>query len=586
MPVGIPQDGKFFTIQNFKSLNTKAKRTAIEDEEFSWIENFIQLGDGNLRTVPGPSAALYTPTGGKTITFFQPFNIASTFYHFVTLSDGSGIAVNAITAAVTNLWPAGTFTSAVATQWGAQYLIVVDAANGYFVWDGTATYAGTAGLSTNTSSLAPVVTITAGGSGYSSGATAAVSGGSGTGATFTVQVVNGVVIGVTITNAGSGWHVGDVVTMTISPVGAGSGATATVTLMPAGIVGTDVEVFTSRVWILNLANISVSAPASISNFSAAAGGTSFTATDSVLRTRFVAFRQSSGFLYPIADSSIEVINNVQTSSGGVTTFNNINVDPQVGTIWRDSTAVYGRAIMLASTSGVYGLYGGAAEKVSSPLDGIFSTLISGFVPSSALCLIYSIKVYILLLKITDPFGVVRPVMFAWDGKNWFALTQGNNNIQSIATLNINSAQQCWATDGVSLFQLFTTPSSTLTKEFQTKLWQGESFVFTKETQRLAVEAVDNAGTSLSFTGTIDSNLGSLPFAFTSADQLTFVNNSGGVLQFQNNTPSNINFVVSGNNIVWENISWSGKFIGVTLTSTSPDFTVNNLNVLYIETTGY
>jgi len=154
--------------------------------------------------------------------------------------------------------------------------------------------------------------------------------------------------------------------------------------------------------------------------------------------------------------------------------------------------------MLTSQSGVYGLYGGAAEKVGSALDGVFQNLVSNFTPSAALALIFNIKCYILLLKITDPFGVVRPVMFAWDGQRWFALSQGNNNIKQIATLNINATQQCWATDGTTLFQCFTTPSATLVKQYQSKLWQGKGFVFTKEAQRLAVEAQDNKGSGLSF----------------------------------------------------------------------------------------
>lgn len=585
MTVGLADQGKFFRLEKYKSLNTKAARTAIDDQEFSWIENFIQLGDGNLRTVWGPSPPLYTVTVGRTITYFFPFNIANVFYHLVILDNGAGDIVNAMTGVVQHVWSSGTFTSPGATQWGSQYLLVIDPVKGYFIWDGTVSYFGTAGGSPNTTSLGPVVTVTAGGSGYTSGATASVSGGSGTGATFTVQVTNGIVIGVTITNAGTGYHAGDTVTMTIAPVGAGSGATATVVLMPTGIIGSDIEVFTSRVWIINKAFIQVSAPASVSDFASVDGGTSFQATDSVLRVAFTAFRQSSGFLYPIADSSIDVINNVQTSSG-ITTFNNINVDPQVGTVWRDSTAVYGRAIMLGSASGVYGLYGGAAEKVSSPLDGIFENLSAGFIPSAALSLIFNIKVYIILLKTTDPFGVTRPIMFAWDGKNFFALSQNNNNITYIATLNINATQQCWATDGATLFQCFTTPSTSLTKQFQGKLWQGSNFIFTKEAQRLAVEVQNNVSAPLTFNMTVDTDRGSLQVPFSSFGVLTFVNNTGGVIQFQNNSGGNIIFVVNGAPIIWQNINWSGKYMGISLNSTAADFTIVNINLMYIETTAY
>lgn len=586
--VGLPQGGAFFTQQQFKTLNTKAQRTAIEDEEFAWLENLIPIGPGNLRSVWGPSAALYTAAVGRTIINFSPFNIGSTFYHFVLLDNGAADIVNAQTGVVNHLWAAGTFTGSlgVATaQWGSQYLIVIDPAKGYFIWDGTASYFGTAGGSPNTASLAPIVKVTNAGTGYTSAPTVAASGGHGTGATFTAVVNNGSVTSVTITNAGTGYQVGDTVTLGFSG-GGGTGAAATVTLMPTGLSGTDIEVFQSRVWIINGATIQLSAPASVSDFASTDGASAFTATDSVLRVAFTAFRQASGFLYPIADSSISVINNVVTNVSAVTTFNNNNVDPQVGTIWRDSTLVFGRAIMLASQSGVYGLYGGAAEKVSPQLDGVFQKLVANFTPSAALALIFNIKVYIILLKITDPFGITRPVMFAWDGQKWFALSQGNDNIKQIATLNINATQQCWATDGTTLFQCFTTPSSTLVKRYQSKLWQGKSFVFTKEANRFAIEAQDNQGSGLTFTASIDTDRGSLSKTFNSFGGLIFLNSSNGVLQFQNNLLGNLNFVTAGNTITWNDISWSGKYMGLTFSSTSMDFTIVNVSLLYLATTAY
>ena len=70
---------------------------------------------------------------------------------------------------------------------------------------------------------------------------------------------------------------------------------------------------------------------------------------------------------------MNVLSNVQTSGTPVTTtFNNQNVDPQIGTPWHNSVQAFGRGLVYANTTGVFALYGGAAEKVSDDLDGIFA----------------------------------------------------------------------------------------------------------------------------------------------------------------------------------------------------------------------
>ena len=79
------------------------------------------------------------------------------------------------------------------------------------------------------------LTVTAGGSGYTSGATVAFSGGGGgSGAAATATVVSNAVTALTITNAGTGYT--SAPTVTIAAVGAGSGATATATLSASKVI--------------------------------------------------------------------------------------------------------------------------------------------------------------------------------------------------------------------------------------------------------------------------------------------------------------------------------------------------------------
>ena len=71
------------------------------------------------------------------------------------------------------------------------------------------------------------ITVTAGGTGYTSAPTVVFTGGAGTGAAATATVENGVVTGITITNPGTGYTSAPAISFT---GGAGTGATATAAL--------------------------------------------------------------------------------------------------------------------------------------------------------------------------------------------------------------------------------------------------------------------------------------------------------------------------------------------------------------------
>lgn len=86
-----------------------------------------------------------------------------------------------------------------------------------------------------------VATVTAGGTGYTTAPTVAITGGGGTGATATATVAGGVVTGVTITNKGTGYTSAPTVAFT---GGAGSGAAATVALA----AGDDFSLPPTRTW--------------------------------------------------------------------------------------------------------------------------------------------------------------------------------------------------------------------------------------------------------------------------------------------------------------------------------------------------
>lgn len=597
---------KMFLLQKFGSLNTQATRPGIGDQEFSWNENWQPVGDQNMRTLYGKGTTLYTAPSGKTIIYFYPFNIGSTEYIAVFLSDGTGFQVQISNGSVTTMSSAAnTFSSASSdipscAQWGNSGILIVSTvtSSAYWAWDnagGGTLYAPSSSAPLWLSGLAAALTPT-GNSSAGSNIISSVS--------STTSIVPNMTIkdttnptnlpaNTTITTSSGGSLI-----LSASASGTHSGDTFNINwAMPSGLSGTSVEIFQSRVWVFN-ANTNVgsfSAPSNGADFSTSDGGGTIKSSDSFLKSGWHCVKQANGFLYLFGDSSINVVSNVQTSgSPATTTFNNQNTDPQMGTPWPNTVQPFGRALLFANPSGVYALYGGAAEKVSPQLDGIFSTTnaptgppVATDYPSAAVMILNGVKVYILNMDILDPFtGTHRQAMLIWDGRRWFVGSQESAPI-FVNSQEVNSNLTPWGTDGTILFQLFNKKSSTLTKKFQSKLWSGQSEIFYKNVLRAYVEAMDNAGGGMSFTYEIDNENGaSGTLSLTNANVLTFQNNSGSNLQFQNNSGANISFTIAGLSINGQNANARGKLIGLTVTTTSEDLTMVSTGLLYQEQMAY
>jgi hypothetical protein len=512
------QEGLTFQLRKFGSLNTRADRTAIGDEEFSWLENFIQAADGSLRAIWGNATSILT-AAGKTIVYVKMFNIGATQYAAVFYSDGTADQVDmagtktVITAAANTFYNGGDLPNVA--QWASSGILIVTTAssNGYYAWDGT---------------LWPPANAT-------------------------------------------------------SPTWLNGG---TPTAMPTGIKGTYVETFQSRVWIANGATGFLSAPSNGASFSGATGGGAFPSSDSFLRNKYVAVKQSNGFLYLFGDSSINVISNVQTSGSPLTTtFNNQNVDPQVGTAWPGTVQAFSRGLVFANPTGVYAMYGGSAEKISEPLDGLFqNAAFASLTPTAAVAVIFEIKCYCLLFKVTDLFGVTRNVLACWTGKKWFLASQ-NKTLTFVDTQEITSNITLWATDGVTLFQCFQTASSSLNKIIQSKLWSGDSYLINKQAMRAYSLGTDYSGNGYSLAGTLDmiTEQGAKSSAITlssPAQAIVWLNNSSQVITWLNNNGQIVTFVVQGLQILGQNVYATAPMIGLTLQSTSSDFALAAVTLLY------
>ena len=282
--------------------------------------------------------------------------------------------------------------------------------------------------------------------------------------------------------------------------------------VPTGISGTAIEIYAGRVWIAFGATIDYSAPGSLTDFSSGSGGGNFTSVDSFLRIRFVQLKQTNGFLYLVADSSINYISGVQTSgSPPVTTFTNQNADPEIGTPFPCTVDVCSRNIIFANAFGAQVSYGGAVAKISEPLDGIYNTEanFNQFVLSASKAIVFGKKIWILLLPFVDPVdGDIAAKLLMWNGKMWWAGRQ-DLTLAFIQSQEINSVLTAWGTDQHAIYQLFAQPSTGFKKTAVTKLWDKPGgYQFFKFVSRLWAIVQYYSTVSPTINVTIDDETGS------------------------------------------------------------------------------
>jgi hypothetical protein len=329
------------------------------------------------------------------------------------------------------------------------------------------------------------------------------------------------------------------------------------TTVATGIQGSGVESFQGRIWIVNGASVYFSAPQDPGDYSTMDGGGAFTSFDAFLRALYVRPIQSSGFLYLIADSSINYISQVVTAGDpSTTTFSNQNADPEIGTPYPNTVMTYSRNIMFGNSFGVHQLSGGAVSKVSDVIDGTWDSVglnFNGAVLSSCKAIVYGRRIYASLVSVINPTnGQEQTKLICWDGKRWW--TSPQEIIMTFVTYwEFNSVITAFGTNGIAIYPLFETPSATLPKVIQSKLFPGEGGpMLQKAASRLWGSVIYNSTLSPGITVTIDSETQS-----ASQD-----------VNLSPNPVTWINSATADDDISWVNsdipgaVTWGGASIGI------------------------
>lgn len=231
------QRKSYKVVKQFKGVNTKANRTAIDETEFSWLENAMPIGYANLKITPNQQT-IGAVTFAHTVVNLFSANIKNVDYLIAIESDGSAQSVNLSTNAVSTVAAAGTFSTAGDvrfSQWKNEYALFADPTKGFYLWDGTNFLSvGSIG----------VIGITNGGSGYTSPPVVTISAPNqtnGTQATAICTITNtaGQVLTINMNTPGSGYTSVPKVVLSAPPY-PGITATASATISSGAVVAINV----------------------------------------------------------------------------------------------------------------------------------------------------------------------------------------------------------------------------------------------------------------------------------------------------------------------------------------------------------
>jgi len=612
------QKKSYQVVKDFKGINTKANRTSIQETEFAWLENVMPIGFGNLKVV-GKQTAVGAITWSGTVYYMGQGNIGGSEYLFAFFTNGGAEYVNLSTNVKSTLAASATFSGSTTqiTQWKNERILIIDSTYGYATFDGTNLV--------RVGSVA-TITITAAGSGYATPpsvligppnetggiqatATATVGGSAvtsisiteyGTGYTSAPSVYIGsqgsvawagstaVALGALLSSGGnyymvtvagttgstapthtSGSQTNGTATLLYVTINNGSGTGATATATRINQPGIAIASFSGRVWIAQNRTIYYTAADSYNDFTSVSAG-NITITDATLHGDIIQIVSANNFLYIFGTDSINVFSDVRVSTTGVTLFTNTNISASIGSNFKYAIFAYFRSIFFMNRYGIYALVGATTSKISDALDGVFPGIdfTSG---------IYGGQVVInnILCAAFQFVYAGRKLQAVFFDRKWFMTYQGE--IVVIAPAPVGGQLNMYGTDGTSLVKLYSSSTQSIATQIKTALWALNDPIRDKQALKFGVEATVPDTEAGVLTVTVDNeNRSSAGISLTNT--VNWQNNSGEIIPWLNNSGTAIGWASVGYQLYKYDAQQYGKYLGLTVTSNTPNFVINGFQL--------
>jgi len=417
------------------------------------------------------------------------------------------------------------------------------------------------------------ILVTSNGTGYASTPTvvidAAPSGG--TNAAATAIVFGGQVTSIVVTNPGAGY--------TTAPNVSFSGGTPTTAATAKALLTSDslsdVASFQGRTWLSQGRTVYYSAAGSYNDFISISAGL-VQITDDTLHSNIAALVSANNFLYVFGDDSINVFSDVRVTTTGNTLFTNTNVSASTGSVYYDGIFPYFRSLLFINDYGIFALIGATVSKISDALDGIFPLIDFTQPISGGQVLVNNILCAAFNVYYNDPVQGTRPIQLVFFDKKWFVTSQGT--LKHVVPVATAKKLYLYGTGGTDLLSLYTDSTTNVSTTIKSALWPMQDTIRTKQALKFAVEITSDV--SITANVTVDSETNASP-AYVLSNIIYWTNNLGNSISWTNNSSNTIAWTGgSGYQLYKSDAQQYGKYLGLTITSSSPSYTLNTMEMEY------
>ena len=417
------------------------------------------------------------------------------------------------------------------------------------------------------------ILVTTSGTGYSSVPSvvidAAPSGG--TNAAATAIVFGGQVTQVIVTNPGAGYTT--VPNVSFSGGSPTTAATATALLTSDSL--SDVSSFQGRVWLSQGRTVFYSAAGQYNDFISISAG-NVQITDDTLHSNISALISANNFLYVFGDDSINVFSDVRVTTTGNTLFTNTNVSASTGSVYYDGIFPYFRSLLFINDYGIFALIGATVSKISDALDGVFPLIDFSQPISGGQVLVNNILCAAFNVYYNDPVAGTRPIQLVFFDKKWFVTSQGT--LKHVTPVSTAKKLYLYGTGNTNLLSLYSDNTSSINTTIKSALWPMQDTIRTKQALKFGIEVTSNTTALLNVT--VDSETNTSP-TYVVSNTIYWTNNLGATIPWINSFFATIPWAGgSGYQLYKSDAQQYGKYLGLTITSSQPSFTLNTMEMEY------
>jgi len=393
----------------------------------------------------------------------------------------------------------------------------------------------------------------------------------GVNAAATAIVYGGVIQSVIVTNPGKGYTTAPTVTF--------SGGTPTANAVAKAVltedVLSDVASFQGRVWLSQGRRVYYSAAGTYNDYISVSAG-NIEITDDTLHSNISALISANNFLYVFGDNSIDVFSDVTVSAQGLTNFTKTNVSASTGSVYKDGIFPYFRSLLFMNDYGVFALIGATVSKISDALDGVFQRIDFTQPITGGQVLVNNILCAAFNCYYNDPDQGLRPIQLIFFDKKWFVTNQGT--IKRMTSVANGRQIYLYGTNETNLVRFYANATANISTMVQSALWPMQDTIRDKQALKFGIEATTTTPATLNVT--VDSEYNSSPI-YVMSNIIYWTNNLGSQIPWINNSSATIQWLGGTAYTLYKSDAQQyGKYLGLTITSSSPSYTLNTLELEY------